>query len=146
MVLRGWSGGRVEPGRARTGRYNSTRPPDPCSDAARPARHRRTSPACRPIRNARPQRSSRDGPSSTSSATRPWTLWRHGLRGAAASSVRLAGSGSAQPGIGVRLAGGLSIELDLTVAYGLPIAEVARQVDSAVRYGIRRALGREVDG
>ena len=28
---------------------------------------------------------------------------------------------------------------------GLPVAEVARQVDSAVRYGIRRALGREVD-
>jgi uncharacterized alkaline shock family protein YloU len=37
------------------------------------------------------------------------------------------------------------IELDLTFAYGVPIAEVARQVDSAVRYGIRRALGREVD-
>ena len=27
----------------------------------------------------------------------------------------------------------------------MPIAEVARQVDSAVRYAIRRALGREVD-
>ena len=31
------------------------------------------------------------------------------------------------------------------VAHGLPIAEVARQVDSAVRYAIRRALRREVD-
>jgi uncharacterized alkaline shock family protein YloU len=38
----------------------------------------------------------------------------------------------------------LNIDLDLTVAYGLPIAEVARQVDSAVRYALRRALGREV--
>ncbi len=36
------------------------------------------------------------------------------------------------------------IDLDLTVAYGLPIAEVARQVDSAVRYSIRNALGRDV--
>ncbi len=39
----------------------------------------------------------------------------------------------------------LAIDLDLLVAHGLPIAEVARQVDSAVRYAIRRALGREVD-
>lgn len=39
----------------------------------------------------------------------------------------------------------IEIELDLTVAFGLPIAEVARQVDSAVRYSIRRALDRDVD-
>jgi uncharacterized alkaline shock family protein YloU len=32
----------------------------------------------------------------------------------------------------------------LTIAYGVPVAEVARQVDSAVRYGLERALGREV--
>lgn len=38
----------------------------------------------------------------------------------------------------------LTIDLDLTVAYGVPIAEVARQVDSAVRYALRRALAREV--
>jgi uncharacterized alkaline shock family protein YloU len=38
----------------------------------------------------------------------------------------------------------LTIDLDLDVAYGLPIAEVARQVDSAVRYSIRNALGRDV--
>jgi uncharacterized alkaline shock family protein YloU len=38
----------------------------------------------------------------------------------------------------------LTIDLDLTVAYGVPIAEVARQVDSAVRYAVRRALDREV--
>jgi uncharacterized alkaline shock family protein YloU len=41
--------------------------------------------------------------------------------------------------------GSLAIRLDLRVAYGLPVAEVARQVDSAIRYGIRRAVGREVD-
>jgi len=38
----------------------------------------------------------------------------------------------------------LQIDLDITVAYGLPIAEVARQVDSAVRYSLRNALGRDV--
>jgi uncharacterized alkaline shock family protein YloU len=61
--------------------------------------------------------------------------------------------GLGQPGIGVTFGspstnGGtkadLTIDLDLTVAYGLPIAEVARQVDSAVRYSIRNALGRDV--
>ena len=40
---------------------------------------------------------------------------------------------------------GLTIDLDLTVAYGVPVAEVARQVDSAVRYAIRRALESDVD-
>jgi len=53
--------------------------------------------------------------------------------------------GLAPRGIRVHLATGLAIELDLLVAHGLPIAEVARQVDSAVRYAIRRALSREVD-
>lgn len=48
-------------------------------------------------------------------------------------------------GLRVRLADGLAIDLDLVVAHGVPIAEVARQVDSAVRYEIRHALGREVD-
>ena len=48
-------------------------------------------------------------------------------------------------GLHVHLVGGLAIELDLLVAHGLPIAEVARQVDSAIRYAIRRALDREVD-
>ncbi len=39
----------------------------------------------------------------------------------------------------------LAIRLHLRVAQGLPIAEVARQVDLAVRHAIRTALGREVD-
>jgi len=55
-----------------------------------------------------------------------------------------------QPGVDVHLTGdaadegAISIDLDLDVAYGIPVAEVARQVDSAVRYAIRRALGRDV--
>jgi uncharacterized alkaline shock family protein YloU len=48
-------------------------------------------------------------------------------------------------GIRVRLQPAVELELWLTVAFGLPIAEVARQVDSAVRYAIRRGTGREVD-
>jgi len=49
-----------------------------------------------------------------------------------------------EPGAADRGKPDLTIDLDLTVAYGLPIAEVARQVDSAVRYSIRNALGRDV--
>lgn len=52
--------------------------------------------------------------------------------------------GLGQPGLVVRLDDGIDIELDLTVALGVPIAEVARQVDSAIRYAVRRALDREV--
>ncbi len=47
-------------------------------------------------------------------------------------------------GVRVRLAPVLSVELYLRVGHGLPVAEVARQVDSAVRYSIRRALGRDL--
>lgn len=39
----------------------------------------------------------------------------------------------------------LTINLRLRVSVGLPVAEVARQVDSAVRYAMRRAFGRDVD-
>ena len=49
-----------------------------------------------------------------------------------------------RPGIRVRLDRGLEIDLDLVVAFGLPVAEVARQVDSAVRYAIGRTFGHEV--
>ena len=74
------------------------------------------------------------------------TLSSYGVTGFAAGPLeRLLGRiGFAQPGIGLRLDAGLEIELDLTVAYGVPVAEVARQVDSAIRYAIRRGLGREV--
>ena len=74
------------------------------------------------------------------------TLGSYGVTGFAASPLeRLLGRlGLRQPGIRVRLDDGLEIELDLTVAYGVPVAEVARQVDSAVRYSFRRGLAREV--
>jgi uncharacterized alkaline shock family protein YloU len=49
-----------------------------------------------------------------------------------------------RPGIRVRLDRGLEVDLDLVVAFGLPVAEVARQVDSAVRYAVRRTFGHEV--
>jgi uncharacterized alkaline shock family protein YloU len=85
------------------------------------------------------------------------TLGSYGVTGFAGGGllgglfVRL---GLAQPGIRVSFTGrdvadvdrsaaigsGLTIELDLTVAYGVPVAEVARQVDSAIRYAIRKAL------
>jgi uncharacterized alkaline shock family protein YloU len=73
-------------------------------------------------------------------------LGSYGVTGFAAGPIeRLLGKlGFVQPGIGLRLDAGLEIELDLTVAYGVPVAEVARQVDSAIRYTIRRGLGREV--
>ena len=75
------------------------------------------------------------------------TLGSYGVTGFAGGPIaRLVGRlGLAQPGLGVRLEPGIEIELDLTVALGVPVAEVARQVDSAVRYAIRRALDREVD-
>ena len=49
-------------------------------------------------------------------------------------------------GVRVSLDGGrIEIDLRLRVGHGVPIAEVARQVDSAVRFGIRRAFRRDVD-
>ena len=75
------------------------------------------------------------------------TLGSYGVTGFAAQPLDrlLARLGFGHPGIGLHLGEALDIELELTVAYGVPVAEVARQVDSAVRYAIRRALGREID-
>lgn len=53
--------------------------------------------------------------------------------------------GFATPGVHVSVRGGIAVRLDLVVAYGLPVAEVARQVESAVRYALRTALDREPD-
>lgn len=74
------------------------------------------------------------------------TLGSYGVTGFAGGplarwSARL---GLAQPGLRVRLADGIDVELDLTVALGVPVAEVARQVDSAVRYAVTHAVGRDV--
>jgi uncharacterized alkaline shock family protein YloU len=74
------------------------------------------------------------------------TLGSYGVTGFAGQPLdRVLGRlGLAQPGIVVHLGETLDIELDLTVAYGVPVAEVARQIDSAVRYGVRRAVGLDV--
>ena len=74
------------------------------------------------------------------------TLGSYGVTGFAGNPVQLflGWLGLVRPGIVLRLDDGLDIGLDLTVAYGVPIAEVARQVDSAVRYAVQLALGREV--
>ncbi|MEO8571960.1 MAG: Asp23/Gls24 family envelope stress response protein [Chloroflexota bacterium] len=73
------------------------------------------------------------------------TLGSYGVTGFAGRPLeRVFGRlGLAQPGIAVHLGEALDVELDVTVAYGVPVAEVARQVDSAVRYTLHRAL--EVD-
>jgi uncharacterized alkaline shock family protein YloU len=53
--------------------------------------------------------------------------------------------GLAHPGIHLEIDPELVVDLRLTVAYGLPIAEVARQVESSVRYTLKHALDREPD-
>ncbi len=74
------------------------------------------------------------------------TLGSYGVSAFAGGSISglLVRLGLAQPGLTVRIDDGIEIELDLQIALGVPVAEVARQVDSAVRYAIRAALGREV--
>src|ERR1035437_6627013 len=48
-----------------------------------------------------------------------------------------------RPGIRLTTEGGLRLDLFITVAYGVPVAEVARQGDSAGRYSLRHyELGR----
>lgn len=76
------------------------------------------------------------------------TLGSYGVAGFAGSWLdRLLGWIEQRPGgLRVSVAGDeLGIRMHLRVAHGLPIAEVVRQVDHAVRYAIRTALGREVD-
>lgn len=81
-----------------------------------------------------------------SEVVRTATLGSYGVTGFAGGPLArlIARLGLGQPGLAVRLDDGIEVELDLTVALGVPIAEVARQVDSAVRYAVRRALDREV--
>jgi uncharacterized alkaline shock family protein YloU len=45
------------------------------------------------------------------------------------------------PGIRVAPGDDLVIDVYVTVAHGVPVAEVARQVDSAIRWSLHRALG-----
>jgi uncharacterized alkaline shock family protein YloU len=76
------------------------------------------------------------------------TLGSYGVAGFAGNwADRVLGWIEQRPGgLRVSVAGGtLAIRLHLRIAHGLPVAEVARQVDLAVRHAIRTALGREVD-
>jgi uncharacterized alkaline shock family protein YloU len=54
-------------------------------------------------------------------------------------------AGFGNPGLRVSTEPELAVSLNLLVAYGLPVAEVARQVESAVRYTLSHAIGREPD-
>jgi len=70
------------------------------------------------------------------------------VRGATLQAYGITGfaGGVAPRGLRISLrGGGLRISLRLNVASGLPIAEVARQLDASIRQEIRHALGREVD-
>ena len=69
-------------------------------------------------------------------------LGSYGVTGLAGSFLDRVGLGR-RP-IRIALRPEVAVDVRLTIAYGLPVAEVARQVDSAVRYALRRALGREV--
>lgn len=75
------------------------------------------------------------------------TLGSYGVLGFAAGPLAriMERIGLAQPGIALHQDPQLSIELDLIVALGLPVAEVARQVDSAVRYAVHSALACDVE-
>jgi len=68
-----------------------------------------------------------------------------GLAGGGPVAVLLDRLALPHPGLRLELDGELTVELHLTVAYGLPVAEVARQVDASVRYALRHALDREPD-
>ena len=74
-------------------------------------------------------------------------LGSYGVTGFASNPIaRLAARlGLTQPGLRVSIVNGVALDLRLTVAYGVPVAEVARQVESAVRYAVRRSLGREIE-
>ena len=67
-----------------------------------------------------------------------------GFAGGGAIGRLLERLGLAHPGLHIEVDEALLvIDLNLAVAYGLPVAEVARQVESSVRYAIANALGRE---
>jgi uncharacterized alkaline shock family protein YloU len=76
------------------------------------------------------------------------TLSVYGVSGFAGGGPvgRLLGRlGMATPGLHLEIGEQLLVDLELTVAYGLPIAEVARQVEASVRYTLRAALDRDPD-
>ena len=83
-----------------------------------------------------------------SDIVRTVTLGSYGVvdLGGSALGRAVAGLAGRSSGIRVSVAGGrIEVDLRLRVARGVPIAEVARQVESAVRFAIRRALRRDVE-
>ena len=48
-------------------------------------------------------------------------------------------------GVTVRIVPTLDVRISLRVAFGVPIAEVASNVELAIRYALHQALGRDVD-
>ncbi|MFN8630401.1 MAG: Asp23/Gls24 family envelope stress response protein [Chloroflexota bacterium] len=66
-----------------------------------------------------------------------------GFAGGGRLGLLLDRAGFGNPGCRVALEPALAVDLDLLVAFGLPVAEVARQVESAVSYTLRHAIGRE---
>ncbi|HSW42268.1 MAG TPA: Asp23/Gls24 family envelope stress response protein [Patescibacteria group bacterium] len=69
-------------------------------------------------------------------------LGSYGVTGLAEPSLRRLYLG--KPAIRLTIRPEVAVDVRLTIAHGLPVAEVARQVDSAIRYALRRALGREI--
>jgi len=69
-------------------------------------------------------------------------LGSYGVTGLAEPFLRRLRLG--EPAIRVSIQQEIAVDVRLMIASGLPVAEVARQVDSAIRYALRRALGREV--
>jgi uncharacterized alkaline shock family protein YloU len=75
------------------------------------------------------------------------TLGSYGVVGLGGNAItQLVGWLRGRPaGIRVHLPDGrVEIDLSLRVAHGVPIAEVARQVESAIRFAVRQALRLEV--
>lgn len=68
-----------------------------------------------------------------------------GLAGGGPLAPVLDRLGAPHPGLRLGFGGTFIVELHLSVAYGLPVAEVARQVEASVRYALRQALDREPD-
>jgi uncharacterized alkaline shock family protein YloU len=82
-----------------------------------------------------------------SDVVRAAVLGSYGVTGLSAASPlgRLRGRLRAGvPGIRVSPGDGLAVDVYVTVAYGVPVAEVARQVDSAIRWSLSRSLGLDV--
>ena len=90
-------------------------------------------------------RSSRAEPCATWSATRLGVYGVSGLRSHGPFGEVIDRLGIGARGSACRSDRELAIDLHLIVAYGLPVAEVARQVDATVRYAVRHAIGREPD-